>query len=263
MTAMNIIVQAKAGTAYLLTDTAAYTPDGVVRTFHPKVLTLAIGSKSFAAIATTGMSAQPAWRCRLADQRAESVEDVLRALPEAFRDVECELKASGAAEDCGTGHMSAVVAVFDGERREASGYAISNDTFLFPPGKAVPYRLQPVLKYLTRYRGQPFPRGTDMCDPRRWDPRRDAAALIQAQRADEFGLEGGTFVGVGGRAILTTVSAAGVEHQVVTAWGDCAGRQIDRSLDQRSSFLGRLRQQWRMTMQPRMPTLTLEQSYPD
>ena len=93
MTAMNIIVQAKAGAAYLLTDTTAYTPDGVVRAFHPKVLTLAIGAKSFAAIATTGMSAQPAWRRRLADQWTNSVDDVLRALPGAFRDVECELKS--------------------------------------------------------------------------------------------------------------------------------------------------------------------------
>ena len=151
--------------------------------------------------------------------------------------------------------MSAVVAVFDGERGEASGYAISNDTFLFPPGKAVPYRLQPVLKYLTRYRGQPFPRGADMCDPGRWDPHRDAAALIEAQRADDFGLEGSTFVGVGGRAILTTVSAAGVEHQVVTAWGDRAGRQIDRSRDDIPDWAAKTRKAFRRAALPSMPGL--------
>jgi len=255
---MNIIVQAKAAAAYLLTDTAGYAEGGTVVQFRPKVLALDIGSGSFAAVATTGMPSQSYLRQRLLNHRANRVEDLLRALPAMFRDIERDLRGDGVPEACGTAHMSAVVAVFDSERGVASGYAISNDFSLFPPGKAVPYRLQPVLKYLTRYRGQPFPRGTDMCDPRRWNPQRDAVALIEAQRADDFGLEGNTYGGVGGRAILSTVSATGVEHQVITAWADRIGQKIDRSRDDRPSLSERLRRRGRQRILPPMPRIRLE-----
>ena len=256
MTAMNIIVQAKAGAAYLLTDTAHFNPDGTVGQFAPKVLSLRAAGRFSAAIATSGIAVQRNhFKKHLAELKPRSTSDLLSSIGPMFRITEQEIMAQGVPSVCGTSHMSAVVALFDHETNEASGYAISNQNSCFPTGKYRPYTLAPILKYLTRYKGQPFPRGTDMCDPRKWDAVASAPALVEAQRIDDFGLADDLRAGVGGQAILTCVNEEGISHKIVAAWADRIGERIDRSQDDNPSFTGRLRRCRRLAMLPIMPRL--------
>ncbi|WP_267394987.1 MULTISPECIES: hypothetical protein [unclassified Sphingomonas] len=260
MTAMNLIVQPRAGGAYLLTDTACYRQDGKVVDFRSKVLAVVAQRRFSVAIATTGMAMQQDHlRRHLAGTRAITAAAFFASYPAIFRHVEAELIDAGVPERCGSGHMSAVLALYDHETDTVSGYGISNDRSLFttaPMAKPYqPYSLQPLRKYLTRYAGTPILPGTDMSDPQQWSPSRDSAALIEAQRADDFGLAPNTYPAVGGQAVLTTVDASGVRQRTVVAWADRLGRPIRRG--PMRGVLARGRAALREAVMPRLPTLVL------
>lgn len=227
MTAMNLIVQAKAGAAYLLTDTARFRRGGIVDEFHPKVLPISIAGRPCGAIASSGMVSRGEFIEVLSKLPARSVGELIEAFPEVFHQVEQLQIKRKMPERCGSGHLSAVLAVYDPFTGSPRGFTISNDNMLFPLAKYRRYTLQPTLKYLTRFVGQPFPRGTDMCDPRQWNPASQAAALIEAQRLDLFGIEPDTYHAIGGEAHLTRIDATGLSVSVVRSWPDKIGRRIN------------------------------------
>lgn len=205
--------------AYLLTDTGVYGPDGRIAEFRRKPIEFSIGGQPCVAVATAGPSlAGEFLQPYGATLRPATIHEFLSAFPQVFRDVEQKLAARGVKRG-----FSAVLAIYAHERRRPVGYGMSSVLNFFPQL----YALQPIRKHLTEYAGEPFPRGTDVCDPRQWNPDMDARALIEAQRADLYGEPGAQFYAVGGQAILTRVDAEGIRHQVLQTWPDRIGRKID------------------------------------
>lgn len=228
MTAMNIIVQARAKAAFLITDTASYGRDGTIAEFRSKAVPVSIGGRRIGAIAATGMGGQDYFVFHaLRRLKPQSLLELLSNWPRVFREIEQEMVGRGHEEQGGTGHMSMVIAAYDHDAKQPVGYAISNDNMIFPAQSYRPYSLQPVERYLTRFVGAPFPPSSDICDSRQWIPERDAIRLIEAQRADLFGLPGNQFYAVGGQAVLVRVDANGVHRQVLTVWPDRVGRKIN------------------------------------
>lgn len=230
---MNIVVQSRAGSAFLLTDTARYREDGSVERFAPKVFAVEYKGRYSAAIATTGMISRDYWLRVIPSINAQNAESFLSAIPTVFRSLEAAMVADRIPEACGSSHLSAVVAIFDHDMQHAEGYAISNDKSLFQTGPGEkpyhPFELCPVRKYLTRFAGRPFASNVDVCDPDQWDPQSQSALLIEAQRADHFDFGGGSHAAVGGQAILTRIDAQGVRQSIIKAWGDRRGVPIDSS----------------------------------
>lgn len=239
MTAMNLIVQSDTKAAYLLTDTARYSPDGTVTGFASKVFVAYLRDGSHAAFATSGMVAQDRWLRHLQRGPLDTIENLLRSVPAAFRAIEAELISEGVPARCKDDSLNAIIALHDAASNAVRGYGISNNrrTFQTRPGNA-PYGLRtlaPMRLHLTQYVGRPIPDNADPCRGRTWRAETGAAALVEAQRADCFGLEPETFIGVGGQAVLTKVSAAGVSQTMVAAWGDCRGRRIQTGGERRLS----------------------------
>lgn len=66
----------------------------------------------------------------------------------------------------------------------------------------------------------------NMSDPKQFDARKDGLALLELQRRIppqpwHFG-----FYGVGGKAMLTTISPTGVRSQILKRWPDKIGKPI-------------------------------------
>lgn len=231
MTAMNIVVQSRVASAFLLTDTARYREDGSIERFAPKVFAVECKGRYSAAIATTGMISRDYWLRAIPSINAQDAESFLRAIPTVFRSLEAAMVADRLPEACGSSHLSAVVAIFDHDTQHAEGYAISNDRSLFQTGPGEkpyhPFELCPVRKYLTRFAGRPFASNVDVCDPDQWDPESESASLIEAQRVDHFDFGGCSHAAVGGQAMLTRIDAQGVRQSIIKAWGDRRGATID------------------------------------
>lgn len=227
MTALNLIVQRRARAAFLLTDTARYDRHGRVKGFGSKVLELRVAGRVSGAIATTGMTSQPFLERRLSELRAESVDALLPGIEKAFCETEADLIADGMPARCGMDWLAACVALFDQDAGRPWGYRIANNRLLFPLSEyPAPYKLRPCERSLTRC-ADDGPHGVDVRDPRQWNPERDGAALLEAQRADLFGIEPDTYHGVGGEGILTRVDVAGVTSKRLVAWPDRVGRRIE------------------------------------
>lgn len=238
MTAMNLIVQAKAKAAFILTDTAvADNCDGAVAAFIPKVLGLHIGDDAFVAIATSGSwLAGHNFLSHVSAIRSRSLAGCLEALPDAFR------KAT-----CNTMSLAAVLAVYDRRANRVCGYTIGSDHSLFPP-PSHPYKLRACERHLTDLDPERHWDliQTDHCDPSQWDPARDGATLLEAQRSDLFQFAPGVFGGgVGGQAILTRVDGSGITHTTIKVWPDRIGRRIDPSAGAQPGWLDRVRA-WRL-----------------
>lgn len=223
MTALNLVVQPRAGAAFLLTDTGVYGPDGRIAAFQRKTVEFSIGGRPSAVIATTGPSLAGVFLESYASTlRPATVHELLTAFPQVFREIEQKLAARGVKKG-----FSALLAIYDHERRRPVGYGMSSCPNWLP--NSAIYSLQPVKKYLTDCARLPFDWETDVCDPRQWKPRSDGLVLLDAQRSDPFERSDGNggYHGVGGEAILTRVDADGVHHEVLKTWPDRIGRRID------------------------------------
>jgi len=225
MTAMNLIVQPRAGAAWLLTDTAAYQR-GRVSEFTRKVIELRVGGRNAVAVAASGLIHPMHFEPYAEELNAPGLPKLLSIFPEVFREIERHCIENGKVERCGHRRMAAVIAAYDHEARRPVGFGITNTPNFFPPTHPL-YKLQPIKWHLTEFAGEPFEPGTDLADPRQWKPETDAEALIEAQRADPFGEPDRPYYAVGGEAILTRVNAEGIHHRIVKTWPDRIGRRID------------------------------------
>lgn len=267
MTALNLIVQQRAQAAYLLTDTACYS-FGTVVGFTNKVIAFDFGPEGCAAMAVSGIAHNEHFLARISPV-PQSLGSFLAELPDIFRDVERALEAAGKPAKVGTRNIAVALAVFDRHQARATGYAISNNTVSLPRTYG-PYRLHRMPKpLLTPCERDPIPEGTDISDPRQWDVEREAGPLIEAQRAEPFPDRDQPYIGIGGQAILTRVSAAGIEQRLIRTWPDRIGSRIklapDDQLDLADRLMVRLRSRMmsplshiRMTEQrgePARPTL--------
>jgi hypothetical protein len=233
---MNLVVQERSRAAFLLTDTATYdNSDGKVSGFYPKVIGFRAGKRFHGAIATSGRFLVSYLRPHLCDVRASTPAEFLAALPSVMRATERDL-----VRDRAQGSWAATVALFDRRSGRASGYGIANMPALFAPSCG-PYSTHRISRYLTdAVEGFRVP---DVCDPRRWDPKRDGEALIEAQRADLFRFGEVRCPAIGGQAILTRVDAGGVSHHVLKRWPDRVGEHIDLSSAPSLRWRDRLRGQ--------------------
>lgn len=134
--------------------------------------------------------------------------------------------------------MAAVVAVCNQRTGKVAGYGIANDSRLWP-GRYAPYSMTPLKKHLTGFDPDQYPdlAQADFCDPACWNPARDGADLMEAQRADPFDFG----IGVGGQAILTCVDKSGISHQVIKAWPDRPFQPIDLNRGEKPGWIGRVR----------------------
>ncbi|MBT2133947.1 hypothetical protein KK137_06335 [Croceibacterium sp. LX-88] len=232
MTAMNLIVQARARAAFLLTDTASiWSRSGKVAHFGSKVIPVYIDGRAVAAVAVSGRLEPSDLAERMDEISPQSLSGFLEEFPEVFRATERALKKRDAA-----GSMAAVIAAFDHERSRPIGYRIANDNLLFPPGYR-PYELKQTSRHLTEFNPDNVTLlQSDFCDPRHWEPDRDAEKLIEAQRRDPDILHGRH--SIGGEAVLTRVDASGVCSKVLKAWPDRVGRRINPEASVRSTTLG-------------------------
>ena len=263
MTALNLIVQQRAQSAYLLTDTACYS-FGTVVGFTNKVIALDFGPEGSAAMAVSGIAHNEHFLSRISPA-PQSLSSFLAELPDIFRDVERALEAAGKPAKVGTRNITVALAVFDRHQARASGYAISNNTISLPRTYG-PYKLHRLPKpLLTPCEHDPIPVGTDISDPRQWDVEQEAGPLIEAQRAEPFPGRDESYIGIGGQAILTRISAAGIEQRLIRTWPDRIGSRIklapNNQLDLADQLMVRIRSRKmpplshiRMTVQRRGPT---------
>lgn len=265
MTAMNLIVQRAAGSAYLLTDAASISRDGMLHSFVSKVLPIDLGpGAGRVAITASGAMNARDWVEPARQLKARSVTGLLQEIPDVFRAIEARLIDSGAVDRCGETTMAAVVASFDHGPGDAGGHVIGNDNSLFDAGWYESYSLRATNQYVSRVEfapyalmvNEPWDRGGDITQPEVWDPVEGAACLIEAQRHDPFMCEAGVHYGVGGVAVLTTVGAAGTSHTIVRSWPDRPGTRIDATAPPR--LIGRIRSRWNRARIPAaLPTIHL------
>ena len=220
MTAMNLIVQAKARAAFLLTDTVVIRKrDGIVAGFTSKVIPVVIDRRTVAAVAVCGRLEVDFMKRQMG--RARSLSDFLDRFPDMFRAAERAIVAQREG-----GSMAAVVAAFDASRGIPLGFGIANDNALFAPGHR-PYDLKPLAQHITEFDPDNTTlRQTNFRDPEQWNPERDALTLIEAQRCDPM-LDAPERYCIGGKAVLTCVDARGVSHVTLKRWPDRIGHLID------------------------------------
>ena len=245
MTAMNLIVQERAKSAFLLTDTGYFNRvTGAIEAFGPKVHGIAIGGGAYAAIATSGSIFTGHIRRPLSRICASTLEDFLVAMPGVFRAAEAASRAEG-----GCGSSAAAIVAFDPKSGRALGWGIRNDTQLF---RATPYTLVPTRKSLTAFDEVRHFRlaETDFCDPRQWNPITQGVELVEAQRQDIDMMVGGGASVVGGEAVLTCVTREGISHVTLKSWPDRVGKRIDLQKGDRLGVYDRVIAWNRQTFRP-------------
>jgi hypothetical protein len=231
VTALNIIRQDGGAATYLLTDTAQFRPNGTIDKFARKVHPVRVGGRVRGAFAVTGSSAfAPLLRAELRRLQARTVEALLASVPAAFSEASTKLDALAVLwgwEPCGA---AVAIAMFDPEDGRATAHLIADEgtvRSLFFRSGFEPFALEPVRRVLSCYGRSPFRATVDVCDPLEWNPARDAAALIQAQRVEGTIVDGCERSVVGGDAVVTRIDASGVHSQVVLRWPDRVGEMVD------------------------------------
>lgn len=258
MTAMNLVVQPRAGAAYLLTDTGVYDSAGRIRQFRTKIVTAVIGGgRAYAALSGCGGLTAHHLHDLVRGVRAGDAKTFLSGVERGFNALDQQLCDAGRYSACGDSAIALVAGVFEIDSAQgllcsavgASGYRIGNGAADFE-GPFQPGRLEPIAVHLTRTRGAPFEfvgseafgvDGADLSDPSVWNPETGAAQLAEAQRRDPFMSDEGPYYAVGGRAVLTRVSAEGFAHRVVRSWPDRGGRKISPRDPAKYGLFDRLR----------------------
>jgi hypothetical protein len=212
MTAMNVWTQP--GAAYLLTDSAFYTPDGKILAFGEKMIDVTGDFR--AAMAPTG-ALLPHWLIEaVSDIDADSFGQFLSFLPSVLRRL--EKRAPGDT-------MAMAVIGFHEGAQEPSAYLLGNDHGAIPE-PYVPYTVAEVAHHFSGCAHTAFDREVDFADPASFDPERDGLTLIEAQRRDPFEDVEGSPYRIGGHAILTRLDRGGITHKILREWPDVVGERI-------------------------------------
>jgi hypothetical protein len=218
VTAANLIV--RGAEAHLLTDSAALSADGIVTNLDPKVVA---NRRLRLVIARNGLwwqTAGPTTRSWLDEQPDEDA--AIEALPELMARLRADALSRYEPHP-----FNLFVAAWSPSRGRAEGYIIASEADGFAPG------VEAGKAYLT---------GDYICPKvdRTFYPPLDASnwsplPLLEAQRAR---LNPKGRYTVGGIALLTTVSEAGVSLHPLKQWPDEIGRPIDPLLERTGALSG-------------------------
>jgi hypothetical protein len=222
MTACNLIVQPQA--AYLLTDTACYTADGIVTHFQPKVIELTHAIVEPAAIAFTGNAFPQEMTAALERLGPASASALLPALPDLIADAERIVR--GRMPPGQRPSITLLIASFNRATIRPAGHIISNDPSMFLPGSGyVPMTVRAMdwkahVDHAAAFGGQ-----RRLSDPRQFDAVGDGARLLEQQRREPN--DGDNFPIIGGQGLLTKVDIYGVQTRTICEWqNDTVGARI-------------------------------------
>lgn len=221
MTAINIVL--KGDRAFVLTDGAGYSPDGVSLSTEQKIMPIVPLSM---ALAVRGSTALWPFLSAFINELHDSFDSVVEGFPETYRTCR-DLQGGAMAGEFAKPHEIFIVGISE-MRGAAEAYAFVNFQI---PGVPVE-EMVPLSEGLVIPADAPFLEGLSGCpyDPGRddWDPATHGLQLIEAQRAIAWplGLDGALTKGVGGFAQLTIVSRESVTSRILCRWPDKIGEKI-------------------------------------
>lgn len=216
MTATNALVTSRA--AYLWTDGAIYDPDGIVTWLGSKVAT---APAALMAMAVSGRGYAPRLKEILDTYPLATQDEVLAALPRVAQQMRAE---QGALPVDGCNDVQIIAALYSIARRRPEAWVVStNQAYLGPtykPGTLVALRsfFVPDID-LDNTLGRPF-------DPDSFDPVVDGLACMLAQRNTPWDVDGCAMHCIGGRCEMATVTATGVDTEILARWPDEVGKVI-------------------------------------
>ena len=225
MTAANLIVQPHA--AYLITDTAAYLPDGTVTHFQAKAIELPFALMQPAAMCLTG-NLFPQEIMPIVAKYGNSASELVTNLPRILEAGERILDRRGLPRDQQSIYMA--VAAYDVASQRTYGAVIGNGDYIFAAGYT-PRSIQYVRFHVSADHVQMVERlklpqdpalGIDYANPQQFNVERDAAVLLEQQRSE---VEEGRSI-IGGQGIVTRVDSNGPKSFAVCEWPDRVGERI-------------------------------------
>lgn len=228
MTVINMMVQPRARTGFIISDGAHTDPDGVVTELSPKVI---VGTKRLPfAIAVTGNVAPLLIAMILGEESPLTLKQLVKRLPIAMR------KAVAAASDARSIPEDAiglalVGVVWDFAKNRAQGFSIASRDGLIRHGME-PYLWYDTDSSVTIVSGDDvasFIGRFNLADPASFNPETDGLELVRVQR--ELLLET-TVPGcalayrIGGEIDLTEVTKNGVKTWKIHDFHDKVGERI-------------------------------------
>jgi len=235
MTAYNLFAQGDC--AYILSDTAITAESGELIRDVPKVeqfpkARLALGWTGFAPMFKGGYVNRVAEKLAALGIRSDHADqgEILAALPGVLRDMHAENLAWLAGDDLLDDRAALTLVVACYRESDASPVLLVG---LTGEGPVPPYELFRVHQLMgtdgpdaDAFVRQAFGGMPNMSDPKQFDARKDGLALLELQRRIppqpwHFG-----YYGVGGKAMLTTISPTGVRSQIIKRWPDKIGKPI-------------------------------------
>jgi len=235
MTVYNLFAQGDC--AYILSDTAMTAESGELIRDMPKVEQF---PKARLGIGWTGFS--PMFKGAYVNRVVEKLAalgiksdhadqgEILAALPGVLRDMHAENLAWLAGDDLLEDRAAITLVVAYYQESDASPVLMLG---LTGEGPKAPYELFRVHQMMgtdgpdaDAFVRQVFGGMPNMSDPKQFDARKDGLALLELQRRIppqpwHFG-----HYGVGGKAMLTTISPTGVCSQILKRWPDKIGKYI-------------------------------------
>ena len=231
MTAINCVVQEDA--AYLFTDTAKYSADGIVLGFGPKTLECYFGPSIVyappckAVFAFSGVDVLPIATALLPRFGVTDMRSLFAIVPDFFYALDHAVKSLPA--DRLAGHpasLSMLFAGYDDLSRKPFAFAMGNEDSIFDT-LIPPFTPTPIEEYVQWCDEELFPgRTVKYSDGTSFDPIEDGRTILEKQRFDLFGEAPNQFYGVGGQGILTKIDANGVNCRILTNWDDRVGERI-------------------------------------
>lgn len=235
MTVYNLFAQGDC--AYILSDTAMTAESGELIRDMPKIeqfpkARLALGWTGFAPMFEGKYVNRVAGRLAALGIKSDHADqgEILAALPGVLRDMHAENLAWLAGDELLDERAALTLVVAFYRESDASPVLMAG---LTGDGPVAPYDLFRVRQLLgtdgpdaDAFLRQAFGGMPNMSDPQQFDARRDGLALLELQRRMpptpwSFG-----HYGVGGKAMLTTISPTGVRSQILKRWPDKIGKYI-------------------------------------
>ncbi len=235
MTVYNLFAQGDC--AYILSDTAMTAESGELIRDTPKIeqfpkARLAVGWTGFAPMPDGKIVNRVVERLAALGIKADHADqgEILAALPGVLRDMHAENLAWLAGDELLDERAALTLVVAFYREADASPVLMAG---LTGDGPVAPYELFRVRQLLgtdgpdaDAFLRQAFGGMPNMSDPKQFDARKDGLALLELQRRMpptpwSFG-----HYGVGGKAMLTTISPTGVRNQILKRWPDKIGKYI-------------------------------------
>lgn len=236
MTVYNLFAQGDC--AYILSDTAMTAESGELIRDMPKVeqfpkARLALGWTGFAPMFEGKYVNRVVERLAALGIKSDHADqgEILAALPDVLRAMHAENLEWLAGDDLLDDRAALTLVVACYRESDASPVLLVAETGR--GGPVAPYKLFRVRQLMgtdgpdaDAFLRQAFGGVPDMSDPTQFDARRDGLALLELQRRIppapwHFG-----YYGVGGKAMLTTISRTGVRSQILKCWPDKIGKYI-------------------------------------